>query len=592
MKMATRALAALALVLSATSAFAAKCDGFKWDISREKALFATEPVALSAKADAMRAPAVKPETLYALRLLPQEQVNLVAPPSKTSIADGASAGMVRFRVARSGTYRVALDLGFWVDVIADGKPIASTDFSGSPDCRAPRKVVMYALPADQDLVLQFSGAVEPQLRFAITAVALRRPESVGALLGAVLLALTTSPAWADAVVTPQADFVDPRNPPSYRELDPDSRAAFELGQAIFNTQWVPAGTARAQRRDGLGPVFNAASCDACHNNGARMRGPLRAGPTPAGLVIQLQTPGGQPLPYGEVLNTSAIDGHVAEGTAQVRFVEHSGRYPDGAPWSLREPRFEITLGNGKALPAEIVIKPRAAPALFGAGLLDAVPASAITPARQTKPPAGRFGWRLGARSLAEQTAHAFSREMGLTSTVSSRDDCALDDPVCRAAPNGGVPEVSPEFFAAILAFQRWLAVPHAKPTTRSPKGENLFQAVGCAHCHQPTLPVDGVPGLHAITAFTDLRLHDLGAGLADRDGAGRVIASRWRTAPLWGLGHALGASDEAALLHDGRARNAEEAVLWHQGEAEAVRQRFMQLPVDDRQALLDWVSRR
>lgn len=168
---ATRALAALALVLSATSAFAAGCDGFKWDVSREKALFTTEPVALSTAADATHAPAVQPEVLYALRLLPQEQVNLAAPPSKKSIADGASAGMVRFRVAQSGTYRVALDVGFWVDVIADGKPIASADFSGSADCRAPRKVVMYALPANQDLVLQFSGAVEPQLRFALTAVA-------------------------------------------------------------------------------------------------------------------------------------------------------------------------------------------------------------------------------------------------------------------------------------------------------------------------------------------------------------------------------------------------------------------------------------
>lgn len=167
--MTTRAVAALALVLSAISAFAAECDGFKWDVSREKALFATEPVALSTAVDAAQAPAAQPETLYALRLLPQEQVNLAAPPSKTSIADGASAGMVRFQVPKTGTYRVAVDLGFWVDVIADGKPIASTDFSGSSECQAPRKVVMYALPADQDLVLQFNGAVAPQLRFAITA---------------------------------------------------------------------------------------------------------------------------------------------------------------------------------------------------------------------------------------------------------------------------------------------------------------------------------------------------------------------------------------------------------------------------------------
>lgn len=166
-----RGIAALTFVLLSASAFASECEGFKWDVSREKALFTATPRIITAVADAARSPVVQTEALYELRLLPQERLSLAVAPSKKSIADGASAGLVRFRVPETGAYRVALDRGFWIDVVADGKTVPSTDFSGSPQCRAPRKIVMYTLPAAQDLVLQFTGAVDPQLRFAITAVA-------------------------------------------------------------------------------------------------------------------------------------------------------------------------------------------------------------------------------------------------------------------------------------------------------------------------------------------------------------------------------------------------------------------------------------
>jgi len=69
------------------------------------------------------------------------------------------------------------------------------------------------------------------------------------------------------------EFTDPRNPPAYATLDTSAQERIDLGHAVFNTQWVPAGTANAARRDGLGPLFNASSCDACHNEGAHGRGP-------------------------------------------------------------------------------------------------------------------------------------------------------------------------------------------------------------------------------------------------------------------------------------------------------------------------------
>jgi CxxC motif-containing protein (DUF1111 family) len=117
----------------------------------------------------------------------------------------------------------------------------------------------------------------------------------------------------------------------------------------------------------------------------------------------------------------------------------------------------------------------------------------------------------------------------------------------------------------------------------------LFQRLGCAGCHRPGLPVRFGDADASIDAYTDLLLHDMGSALADRSLSGRIVPSRWRTAPLWGLGHALQNRD-VALLHDGRARSVEEAILWHGGQANAARRAFLQLPADERNRLLAWVE--
>ncbi len=150
---------------------AADCEGFKWDVARERATFATSPAAVSTAAGVTDTVMAEPGKLYKLALLPQEQVKLAAEPSKKRIADGAYAGLVRFHVPKAGAYRVALDQGTWIDVVDAGKTIPSDDFSGSPGCKAPRKVVVYTLPAERELVLQLTGEVEAQVVFSITAVA-------------------------------------------------------------------------------------------------------------------------------------------------------------------------------------------------------------------------------------------------------------------------------------------------------------------------------------------------------------------------------------------------------------------------------------
>jgi CxxC motif-containing protein (DUF1111 family) len=122
----------------------------------------------------------------------------------------------------------------------------------------------------------------------------------------------------------------------------------------------------------------------------------------------------------------------------------------------------------------------------------------------------------------------------------------------------------------------------------------LFKATGCSRCHQPEQPVtpvqaQGQPLTATIAPYTDLSVHDPGPGLADHEIGGAVHPTRWRTAPLWG-GYRLSRESRPTFLHDGRAPSVEEAVLWHDGEAAVVRERFEHLPRAQREQLLRFVS--
>ena len=464
------------------------------------------------------------------------------------------------------------------------------------------------------------------------------------LRAALVLGLLTSVAIA-APLDPQP-FTDRRNPPSYRKLSAAEFARYDMGMAVFNTHFVVAGTPNAGRIDGLGPLFNSSSCDACHNNGARGRGPTGDGPAPESLVIQLTAasvrnhvdPEGDPV-YGRVFNPIALDGVPPEGEVLIHYESRQGHYCDGTPWSLRVPHYELTQLHYGPIASGTIVKPRLAPALFGAGLLDAIkledgteqpagpgaerPATARS-GRLTDalvPPAatgsgnardatdvptqggattlagtGRFGWQATARSVRDQTARAFAREMGLTSADIPSDDCTSAETACLQQPDGGSPEVSADLFDAVLSFQRWLAVP-ASPTAHSDTahGEQTFAKLGCVACHRPQWAITltnagGSPYAATITPYTDLRLHNLGPGLADETIAGKKVLSRWRSAPLWGLGYRLSLERFPTFLHDGRARSAEEAILWHDGEAAGAREKFEHLTAQQRKVFLSWLE--
>jgi CxxC motif-containing protein (DUF1111 family) len=441
-------------------------------------------------------------------------------------------------------------------------------------------------------------------RYAITSI------SAAAMLAGLSVAAASSDAPIGAKV-----FVDRGNPPTFRLLDATESAQVGLGRSVFDTQWAAAGTPGVAGRVGIGPLFNATSCNACHHEGEGGRGPEGDGPAPIALVIQLASPDGAGDPvYGRIFNTTALAGVQVEGAVMIEYREAAGYYyPFGGRWSLRTPHYRLVgLNHGPVAPTT-VIRPRLAPALFGAGLLEAVPESAITEGtaqhadgRYSGVPVwhsfhgkrmlGRMGWQGGAVSIRDQTANAFAGEMGLTSSDRTSNDCTPAEADCRGQTEGGLPEVSDELRDAVVAFVRTLAVPESSVRAENDSsGPEQFARLGCAACHRPRLPVElpGVDGTRVpgvIAPYTDLRLHDLGLDMADENASGTKIVSRWRTAPLWGMGYRLKFESHPTFLHDGRARSTEEAILWHSGEAAREKRNFMNLGPRAREALLHWIE--
>lgn len=404
-------------------------------------------------------------------------------------------------------------------------------------------------------------------------------------------------------------------------LLPEDKPRFTLGKSFFNDNWVTAPASTAGR-DGLGPSFNAQACASCHPRDGRGGLPDAAAPLRPGLVLRLGLPGldarGRPLPlpgYGGQLQDRAILGVAAEGRIAIDLDERPGAYADGGAFSLAHPRYRVVDPAFGPLPASAALSPRLAPPLVGLGLLEAVDEAALLalsdpedrdgdgisgrPNRAWDQEAaafrlGRFGWKAGQPSLRQQTATAFLEDIGITSPVLAEPNCPPEQAACRAAPDGGRPELDEAKLGQVTFYLQTLAVPAARPPA-DPRGGRLFDALGCAACHRPTLPTGSghpVAALRGqtIRPYTDLLLHDLGPDLADGLPEGAAAGAEWRTAPLWGLGLTREVSGHERLLHDGRARGVAEAILWHGGEAAAAREAFRRLGADERAALLAFLA--
>ena len=417
------------------------------------------------------------------------------------------------------------------------------------------------------------------------------------------------------------------------QLGATDRAAFAAGSQLFHqgAARLPAGV--------LGPHFSAGACADCHvADGRGSAYDPRREPAvgmaaqfvdakPA-LIFKLDAVDVQrDGPYGAQITLRAVSGTQPRGRPQLAYTALPGRFADGTPYVLRQPVYRVDkLGYGPLAPAT-VLSPRLAPQMVGLGLLDAVPEDDILQLAQTqaqragparglasriwdpieeKPAVGRFGWKAGTASLHHQTGLALQQDMGVTTTRFSGAACPAATP-CRT----DTPELGDAAFLHLLDYQFGLALPRkpVPPPARLAeieKGRALFEQAQCGACHQPvwTTGKGWFPGMsrRTIYPYTDLLLHDMGDGLADRrldgalpsaavDGAGVALAARqWRTAPLWGLGLIPQANGHQQLLHDGRARGVLEAVLWHAGEADAARAQVLRMDSAQRKALVAFVN--
>jgi hypothetical protein len=145
------------------------CDGFTWNVSHERALFASSATELTAGSDSASAPLLAPERLYTLQLRPLGQVTFVTTPGKKGGSDGGYAGVAALVITQPGSYRIALDVPLWVDVVADGGLMANKGFQGASGCSAPHKIVEFEFPVARQVMLQFSGTTATSVRIGITA---------------------------------------------------------------------------------------------------------------------------------------------------------------------------------------------------------------------------------------------------------------------------------------------------------------------------------------------------------------------------------------------------------------------------------------
>lgn len=406
-------------------------------------------------------------------------------------------------------------------------------------------------------------------------------------------------------------------------LSDEHRTSFFVGNSYFNQNWVIA-PASVDTRDGLGPLFNARSCSGCHFKDGRSR-PPEAGEPFSTAILRVSIPGrgahGEPVPdpvYGDQIQGNAVPGVPREADVVADYETVTGRFADGEPYELRRPRYRLErLGFGPTAPS-LLTSPRVAPAMIGVGLLEAVaerdvrahvdPSDAdrdgisgrvnvVWDATANRAAIGRFGWKAEQPTVRQQTAGALRGDMGITTSLFASENHTDKESPCDAQPNGGSPEASDRILDSVARYARTLGVP-ARRSVLDPivrRGEAAFERARCGSCHTPSLltgPVADIPELanQPIHPYTDLLLHDMGEGLADRRPTFEADGGEWRTAPLWGVGLVATVNGHTFLLHDGRARNIAEAVLWHDGEARAAKGAFVSMPRAERDALVAFLS--
>ncbi|MES2105701.1 MAG: di-heme oxidoredictase family protein [Pseudomonadota bacterium] len=398
-----------------------------------------------------------------------------------------------------------------------------------------------------------------------------------------------------------------------------------------NDRYTPAVGLQGQR-------FNQSACIACHVNNGRSIAPSAVNQRLDSMSVRVAMidATGQQLPhpqYGTAVQMNAVS---ATGTSQnwgtgvsvAGFETRSVKLADGTIVELRKPTLAF---EG---PAPDAVSLRAAQPMIGTGLLEAVPEADILARARSTPDEdgvkglpnfvfdpetsavrmGRFGWKASKATLRQQAASALLLDMAVTSPLYPNRACSTDPAGCAAAgTQKGISESdlqSISNYLALVGVPAQRSIPSGFPKGVAPldehrvdplqvsAGAKVFQGMRCAACH--TVEMKTGPGHlfaelrnQTIRPYSDLLLHDMGTDLADKFVEGQAKGNMWRTAPLWGIGYTekvMGNSAKVGYLHDGRARNLTEAILWHGGEADRARQRFETLPKGDRDALLAFLK--
>ncbi|MFV0360768.1 di-heme oxidoredictase family protein [Tropicimonas sp.] len=414
---------------------------------------------------------------------------------------------------------------------------------------------------------------------------------------------------------------------------------FHVGNGFFRKLWAAAPSSTTAS-DGLGPLYNARACDSCHIGDGRGHAPAGPADTGVSLVLKLSVPdalsaltahaltrlGAAPEPiYGTQLQDRSVAGVPAEGRVATRWTEVPVELGDATAVTLRAPSFSIADAAYGPLHPQARVAARIAPPMIGLGLLEAIPEADIL-ARADPGDAdgdgisgrpnrvwsleyrqwmlGRFGWKAGQPTVAQQSSDAFFNDIGISTPLhaASWGNCTASQTACRAAPhgttgNGEGLEIPAAGFDLVAYYARNLAVPARRDvdTADTLHGKRIFHDIGCAACHVPKFVTHRLSdrpeqSFQLVWPYSDLLLHDMGDGLADERAEFAASGREWRTPPLWGIGLAQRVSPEAGFLHDGRARTLLEAVLWHGGEAEPAREAARNLPQEDRAALIAFLN--
>lgn len=390
---------------------------------------------------------------------------------------------------------------------------------------------------------------------------------------------------------------------------PASAQPFMLGRRLHHTDFStgahsePGNPIYEEQVGKLGSHFVNRSCVGCHTNNGRAMPPAVGGALHQYLVRVGSDALGTPHPdLGATLQSQAAKGLVPEATVILAgWTKTDGTYGDGTTFSLQKPIYKFS-----GLTPEFY-SVRIAPPLVGQGLLEAIDQGSVAILAdggtgqmrtvidpETKQPRlGRFGWRASQPRVKHQIASALNNDMGIPTAIFPKLDRGANQAELKTGK-----ELTAADLDTLVRYIATLGVPPRRNFREADvvRGETLFASAQCVKCHTATMttspyhPQAELRG-QTIHPFTDMLLHDMGPGLADNMGEGTVTGAQWRTTPLWGIGLTSRVSGgKESYLHDGRARDLSEAILWHGGDGEAAREAFRTMPAADRAALVKFLQ--